>query len=222
MKYIGYDIGRANTGITIYDSISKVVHYMTVELPISKVRSRALFNPTSCRLDLLKEAVTAFMCAHLDVRLRDNDSQYNIEEDCLAIVEDYAYGDQKITLEEFRKMDKMSLEVGETAGVIYQTIFNFGIPMIKVAPSQMKYFVTGNGRCEKTQIIKAMYEIYKVSMEDDHQYDALALCHIGRYFTLFCKNQEAIPEGTYEYNVVTRLAYDQKYVAVSKMFGLNL
>jgi hypothetical protein len=187
---------------------------MTIELPISKMRPKALFNPHSCRLNELKHGMTYFIRSHVDTGCDG--------EECIAIVEDYAYGDQKISLEEFRKMDKMTLELGEVHGVVYQSLYDMSIPMIKVAPSQMKYFVTGNGRCEKTAVIKAMYEQYKVSMEDDHQYDALALCHIGRYFVLFCTNPSAIPEGTYEYNVVTRLAYDQKYVGISKMFGLKL
>ncbi len=217
MKHIGVDIGRANTGVTIYDSILKTVRSMTIELPIHKMRSKALFNPHSYRLSEARNTFISFVCNHVDIDMLGHQG-----EKCIAIVEDYAYGDKKITVEEFRKMDKMSLELAEVYGVIKEALFAMEIPIVMISPSQLKYFVTGNGRCEKTAIIKEMFRIYKASLSDDHQYDALALCHIGRYFTLFCQNQKAIPEGSYEYNVVTKLAYDEKYSPIAKMFGLNL
>jgi Holliday junction resolvasome RuvABC endonuclease subunit len=170
-------------------------------------------NPEFARLFLLSRAVEKFIKEEI------------IQKECqsaLAIVEDYAYGDSTISIEEFRKMDKMSLEVAEAYGVILSILASYSVPTIKVTPSQMKYFVTGDGHCQKTDIIKKMYKIYDVVMNDDHQYDALALAHIGRYFVLFCQNQNIIPEGTYEYNVIVRLAYDQKYTMVSKELGLNL
>jgi Holliday junction resolvasome RuvABC endonuclease subunit len=211
LKLLGFDPGRANTGLAALDTDTRDIGFKTISIPIYKARRMSPINPTSYRLFSLHKELKKWISAYTTQKGH-----------ILAIVEDYAYGDQKMTLENFRTMDKMSLEVGEAHGVIYQTLFSYGIPMIKVAPSQMKYFITGNGRCEKTEIIKRMHAQYGVPMEDDHQYDALALVHIGRYFVLFCKDQKAIPVGSYEYNVITGLAYQEKYAPIAQMFGLNL
>ena len=214
MKVIGIDIGRANTGTVIYDTIEKeVTAFTTIELPIAKVKRHAKFNATSYRLALLHDSLIRFIERNIDT---------SCGEPALAVIEDYAYGNAKISLEEFRKMDKMTLEVGEVNGVVYMTIYQLGIPMIKISPTQLKYFVTGDGSCDKIDVIRSMHKRYRYPLEDDHQYDALALCHIGRYYCVFCKNPASIPEGSYEYNVMINLAFDMKYASVSKMLGLNL
>jgi len=214
VKTIGIDIGRANTGLVIFDNDEKsIVANATIQLPIAKVRKVSPFNATSHRLYFLQQNLKTFILGPGGFKKGDK---------ALAVIEDYAYGDQRMTLEQFRKMDKMSLEVGEAHGIVYAALAEIGIPMIKVAPSQMKYFIAGDGQCEKTQIIKTMHKTYRVPLDDDHQYDALALCHMGRYYIIFCSSPGVIKEGTYEYNTMINIAFDMRHAAVSKIFGLKL
>ena len=213
MKVFGFDPGRANTGMIDFNMDNKKVeNFDTIELPIAKMRNEIPFNQVAHRLKLLQNAVYEFIVKGIE-RTKDMP---------LAVIEEYTYGDMGLSYEEFRKADKDVLGVGETHGAIMAVLAGFRIPYIKVIPSQMKYFITGNGHCTKMEIIKAMAKEYQVAMDDDHQYDALALVHIGRYFLAFCKNPTVITEGSYEYNVIVNIAYNQRYVGVSKAFGLNL
>lgn len=214
VKVFGFDIGRANTGMSVYDvDNKKITDFKTVSLPIAKVRTISMHNPEMLRLAMLYNATLAFIKKNIS----DDEKQKS-----LAVVEDYAYGVTGMTNDELRKIDKKSLEVSEAHGVVYAAIAMMGLSTIKVEPTRMKLFITGNGRCEKTDIIKKMNEIYGVNMQDDHQYDSLGLVHIGRYFIVFCKNQGAIKEGSYEYNVCVDLAFNRKHLDVSRQLGLDI
>jgi len=216
MKLIGIDVGRANTGIVIYDAdLKKVIENITIEIPIAKARREFFFNPSSGRLLFIYNEVGRILKKVLTIEdLKIGQS--------LAIVEDYAYGKNKISIEEFRKMDKMSLEVGEAHGAVYIALRELNIPMIKVSPTQLKCFITGDGTSGKSEVIRFGSIIYHEMLDDDHQYDALALCHIGRYYIVYCKNQKSIEEGSYEYNAIVGIAYQPRFANVSKIFGLNL
>ena len=135
-----------------------------------------------------------------------------------AMIEDYAYGDQTISLDDFRKMDKMSLEVAEMHGVVYQSLAEIHVPYYKVPPSQLKCFVTGDGRCEKIDMIKSLQPKYnKCKLETHHEYDALGCVHLLRYLLAYLKKPDSLKDGTYEKMVCTQIAYDPKYSSITAM-----
>jgi len=216
MKIVGVDVGRANTGIIIYDFNKKrIEHAGTISLPIQKMRNEEKMNPKAWRL----MTMYGKMCEIL--------GRWAGREGGLAVIEDYAYGDVNITLEQFRKMDKMALEVGESHGVCYAALATWRIPFIKVAPTQLKLFITGNGSCEKPEIMKVLQPMYEdkidCDLKDDHQYDALGLAHMGRYYVTFCKNSSVFTEGTYEYSVMVELAYKSEHRNITNWISkLNL
>ena len=209
MRLFGIDVGRAETGYCAYDIEKKeIVLSETIALPIAKMRSRTNnINPSAYRLTKFKEV---FMEDIFKARV-------GFESNSFAMIEDYAYGDQSITLDDFRKMDKMSLEVAEMHGVVYETLADLKIPYYKIPPSQLKCFVTGNGRCEKADMIKALHEEYKCDLNTHHEYDALGCIHVLRFLIAYVKNPSVFHDGTYEKMVCTQLSYDAKYSGVTAL-----
>ena len=205
MRLFGIDIGRAETGYVGYDTESKeIILNNTIVLPIGKMRTKSGgINPTAYRLTTFRE------------RFQEDLFKAIVGHDAFGMIEDYAYGDQQITLEDFRKMDKMSLEVAEMHGVVYEAMAEIGIHYYKVPPSQLKCFITGNGQCEKLDMIKALKSKYNKELETHHEYDALGCVHILRYLLAYLGNPESLHEGTYEKMVCTQIAYDGKYSGVS-------
>jgi hypothetical protein len=220
MRLFGIDIGRAETGYASYDTDTKEVFLSnTIALPIGKMRKESMgINPSAYRLARFR---TAFQ---EDIYKAQNGFFHGETEraECFAMIEDYAYGDQQITLEDFRKMDKMSLEVAEMSGVVYEVMASRGIPYYKVAPSQLKCFVTGDGRCEKLDMVKALQPKYGCNLDTHHEYDALGCIHVLRYLFAYLKNPDALKDGTYEKNVCIQLAYDTKYASITGMISTAL
>ncbi len=208
MRLFGIDIGRAETGYVGYDTdLKEIILRDTIVLPIAKMRTASgSVNPTAYRLRLFREI------------FQENMFIASAEHPSFAMIEDYAYGDQSISLDDFRKMDKMSLEVAEMHGVVYEALAKINIPYYKVPPSQLKCFVTGDGRCEKIDMIKALQPKYGSELETHHEYDALGCIHLLRYLFAYLKDPNSLRDGTYEKMVCTQIAYDTKYSGVTTMF----
>lgn len=199
----GIDPGRANTGLVRWNNIDKKIDLAdTIVMSLSTARKKSQFNPTAYRLEKMRQEFDAFLRSHGDLSGRS-----------LAVIEDYAYGDE-LSYEDFRKIDRKTLEVGESHGTIYSTLSENHVPYIKVAPTQLKLFVAGDGRADKTVVMKSLYDLYRVPLENDHEYDALACAHVGRYFALYCMYPSSLKEGTYEQMVVSQIAYHKQYESI--------
>jgi Holliday junction resolvasome RuvABC endonuclease subunit len=207
MLLIATDVGRANTGLVIYDTEDKdVILNRTISLQLAKMREQSRnINPSAWRLSKLQtEYTTAIL------------SKYTISDElnAVGVVEGYAYGDANMTLEDMRNIDRASLELAECHGIVYSTLAMLKIPFYVIAPTQMKLFVGGDGHCEKTDIIKAMHNQYGVNLKTDHEYDALGLIHMLRYLVAYIRNSDALPE-CYEKRVCEQLVYDTRFVGIT-------
>jgi Holliday junction resolvasome RuvABC endonuclease subunit len=202
MDIIGIDPGRANTGIAMYNTQSKsIVMAETIELPIPMMRKMFRYSPAVARLSILSSQIREIL----------NNSITSVP---IAFIEDYAYGATGTTKEDLLTMDRDVLGVAESYGAIMSVIGSKNIPTVFVPPSQLKLFISGDGRCEKTEIIKIMsstYDLTNVNANTDHAYDAIALCHLGRYFVAFCRKPGILEEGKYETSVITQLAYSNRF-----------
>lgn len=202
MKVTGIDVGRAHTAVVTYDvSESKVCSNHTIDLPLAQVRRSKSYGPQYYRLSLLGSM--------LETILKDEDP-------VLVMVEDYIYGKRGLTVEDVENMDRDPMKVAETHGLVYATIAKCDLPMIKTSPTQMKLFMTGNGLADKRKMIKSVYNVYRVSMPDEHQYDALCAAHIGRILLLYMTKptHKLFTHNAYIERTCHNLIMDKKFEGV--------
>ena len=55
-------------------------------------------------------------------------------------------------------------------------------PALVVAPTGLKKFVTGDGKAEKSMIIREVFRRWEAEADDDNQADAIALSEVGRAY----------------------------------------
>lgn len=217
MIILGNDIGRQFTGIVAYDNDRHTILLnKTLNLPLAKMRKESRFNPTSYRL---RKTFNFYLEILGEVKCMDND--------ILAVIEDYALGadsiltilkakrksytDKMIDIKELvSKNDRDPLSLAEVHGAIHVALSLLEIPIIKMVPTQLKRFITGDGTADKPEMMKTLKDKYNAVLDDHHQYDALGLCHVGRYFVAYCRKPTSIPAG-YERETISSIAYDNKF-----------
>lgn len=171
MRVAGIDVGRENTGYTVWDIAEKRIHRNgTIKISLAEARKTKSYNPIYYRLSLMDSMLESFLMADTPI---------------LAVVEDYIYGTKGITVEDVENMDRDPLKLAEMHGVICSCVARCDIPLLKVSPTSMKLIMTGKGNSDKRKMIQAVYNTFKVSMPDEHQYDALCAAHIGRLYLLY-------------------------------------
>lgn len=76
----------------------------------------------------------------------------------------------------FSNNQKTALLVAEARGVIISAGATAGLPIFEFNPNSIKLAITGNGASDKTQIIKMISLLIKISDEIKHddEYDAIA------------------------------------------------
>jgi hypothetical protein len=215
---IGCDTGRANVGICGYDRKLKSISLSTTfKFSLALARRESQFNPSAYRVSAIDDEFFTLL-SRLEKKFDPSE--------ILGVVEDYAYGadnlqeivkrskgkdDLRRRLNELLKnSDRDPWGLAECSGVILANFARFKIPFIKIPPTQLKLFITGDGRAPKTLMMKTLKAEYGVALDTDHEFDALGLCHIGRYFCVFCENPGAFKKG-YEREVMSSIAFDGKY-----------
>ena len=194
MKIIGVDTGRQHTGIVVLDlSTMRLEDHVTCSISLKESRRSSAFNAGANRLNMLRE----FMAVYLK-RLEG--------EDALACVEQYIWGSRfkvprekdlgSLTPVEYRHhmnmlreiahTDRDPMQVAEIHGAVSTVFSQLRIPMIKPTPSEVKFLTVGYGHADKRAMIRGIHSLYGVSLDDEHQYDALAVAHVGRLFISFC------------------------------------
>ena len=89
----------------------------------------------------------------------------------------------------------------QLAGLSYMVRLDLvtrGIPFVLVAPTSLKKFVTGSGKCEKDHMILEAYKKFGVEGIDNNVADALFLAQIGSIFAGFSKTKLKYQEETIE------------------------
>lgn len=77
----------------------------------------------------------------------------------------------------FVKNQKTALEVGQSRGVLVLTILKNNLPLIEIAPSEVKSMIAGNGRASKEAVAKMVGYFLRIDTvkQIDDITDALAL-----------------------------------------------
>lgn len=91
-----------------------------------------------------------------------------------------AKGSDLVLIENFAfARPQQAHQLGMLHGVIRTFLFEHEMPLLLVAPAQLKKFVTGKGKADKGLMIKAVFQRFDVDVEDDNAADAAGLLFIG-------------------------------------------
>jgi crossover junction endodeoxyribonuclease RuvC len=77
---------------------------------------------------------------------------------------------------------RSALVLGHARGVALAAAARAGLPIYEYAPAQAKLALTGNGRAEKTQMVRMVRALFGVEagLADEADAIALAVCHLSR------------------------------------------
>jgi crossover junction endodeoxyribonuclease RuvC len=80
-----------------------------------------------------------------------------------------------------KQFPKAAIQLGEVRGVIYLAAQEKDIPVVEIKPTEVKSALTGSGRADKEQIMRAIRQILKMEgpVGSSHAGDALALALTG-------------------------------------------
>lgn len=101
---------------------------------------------------------------------------------------------------------KTAIRVGQAQGVMLLAAASFNVPVVEYAPGTIKKVVSGNGRADKKEMQKSIYDIfsrlgYEVTSEKnkkthfDNAADALAVayCHVKMTYDILPQIPNATP-----------------------------
>lgn len=150
MIYTGLDLSLIKTGIaTIHDDMPEY------RLHVEKAKG-------SCRLyNIQADIQDCINPRYLSI--------VNEKEGIIAAVEGYA----------FAKNVRGQYSKAELHGAVILILRSLTIPTIIVPPTSLKKFITGNGRAQKWEMIKAINEIYSLQLLDDNLADAIGLARVA-------------------------------------------
>lgn len=90
----------------------------------------------------------------------------------LAVVEGYAMG--------FSQRNSNTIfGIGELGGVVRLALYNRGISVLQVPPTNLKLFATGRGNASKDEVIDSVISSYGIHTASDDEADAITLMHMG-------------------------------------------
>ena len=76
---------------------------------------------------------------------------------------------------------RSALLLGQARGVVLAAAARSGLPVFEYAPAQVKLALTGNGRADKSQMMRMARALFGVeaSLSDEADAVALAVCHLA-------------------------------------------
>ena len=76
---------------------------------------------------------------------------------------------------------RSALLLGQARGVVLAAAARAGLPVFEYAPAQVKLALTGNGRADKSQMMRMARALFGVqaSLSDEADAVALAVCHLA-------------------------------------------
>lgn len=106
-----------------------------------------------------------------------------IQKEIELVIDKYKPDDLSIETLFFNKNVKTAMLVAEARGVIISTSRNKGLNVYEYSPQEIKISVTGDGKSDKTSVIKMVPLLIKIEKEIkiDDEFDAIAagICHIS-------------------------------------------
>lgn len=150
---IGLDLGLTGTGLCVMWSDDRTHHLM-----------QTLVSPKfpGCSDDSIRHAARLWS-------FRDQIHRYiKSENPVLAVLEDYAFNQWT-----------SAYSIGELGGVVRVLLYEYNLPVLKVATTVLKKFVVGKGVAPKEVVMMHVLKKFQVTPADQHQADAYSLARIG-------------------------------------------
>lgn len=130
-----------------------------------------------------KEVLLFSECFKTSGKEEHYDRIAKIQKEIEKVLEEYSPDDLAIETLFFNQNVKTALMVAEARGVIIATSRNFGLDIFEYSPQQIKTSVTGDGKSDKTSVIKMVPLLIKINDEVkiDDEFDAIAtgICHLA-------------------------------------------
>jgi len=99
---------------------------------------------------------------------------------CFITLEDYAYSPRQ---------GGHNWVLREIGGVFKLSTYNLCKGLLLVSPTSLKKFVTGNGRCEKSEIFRVVLREFDFDAKNDDEADAFSLAVLGRAAWMYKYNK---------------------------------
>lgn len=87
-----------------------------------------------------------------------------------------------VILEGYGFSTQFGILLGELGGIIRLALYRRNIETYTIQPTSVKKFITGQGKGEKSMVMKELYKRYSLDLNDNNLADAAALAIMGYYF----------------------------------------
>ena len=135
---------------------------------------------TGCAVVVIDEEGKLIVSQRLENKLRGVERLIYIRDKVLRIISCYD-GIQGIGIEGYaRGASNRREEAGELGGILRVMFYEFQLPWLDIAPSQIKKFATGNGNAPKDHVLLAVYKKWGVEFETNDEADAFVAAQIVR------------------------------------------
>lgn len=156
MIITGLDLSLTGTGIATIDTTGHQGLTAQLKTITSSGKKTATLDDRTTRLRKIRNAVITHVTR--------TDTQ-------LAVIEGPAFASQVG-------------QMWDRAGLwwlVLQSLHHARVPVVQVAPAQLKKFATDNGACDKNLVVERMQRLWgdRVRISDNNQADALALATMG-------------------------------------------
>lgn len=155
--FLGLDVSLTSTGIALLDADKTYILDSLKTTPkdgIHLERHHKILSTLTANLNWIKENVSD-------------------KADIWGVIEGYAYGKDP-------KRGSQVITLAEIGGLIRYVVWRYTKhPLIVVAPSTLKLFVTGHGHAKKEQMLLSMFKKYGREFTNNDEGDAFALAQMG-------------------------------------------
>ena len=103
-------------------------------------------------------------------------------------------------------IDSSSKNLIALSHMVRRGLVRRGIPFHDVAATQLKKYILGKGKGEKSLILREVFKRYGVEVQDDNQADACVLAHIAMGIAEQGKGMAAKARPAYQMEVIGKIA----------------
>lgn len=139
---------------------------------------------TGCAVAVIDEKGNLVDSQRLENKLRGVERLIYIRDKVLRIISCYD-GIQGIGIEGYaRGASNRREEAGELGGILRVMFYEFQLPWLDIAPSQIKKFATGKGNAPKDHVLLAVYKKWGVEFRTNDEADAFVAAQVARAMNL--------------------------------------
>jgi len=173
MVYCGIDLSLTATGVAILKDADGSDFKVISKLIQTKPSDH---SNKWVRIKFIVDQIKDFINTH--------DAKY-------VILEDYIISQINITT---------TTKLVEVGACVRMMLNDMNMPFMTVVGSQLKKYITGTGSSKKSSILKDLYKLYNVDVDDDNEGDAIVLA-------MMCRDvaEKLTPDKKYQEAVIKKI-----------------